>query len=54
MNPLLRIKLSVGTWWDLLPEVWGIHLGDKGGDNSPSPVIPDKPPSNVAGNYELR
>jgi hypothetical protein len=36
----LRIKLSVGTWWDLLPVVWGMHPGDKGGDNSPSSIIP--------------
>jgi hypothetical protein len=21
----LQIKLSIGTWWDLLPAVWGIH-----------------------------
>jgi hypothetical protein len=31
-----------------------MHPGDKGGDNLLSPVIPDDPPSNVVGNYELR
>jgi hypothetical protein len=28
-EPLLRIKLSVGTWWDLLPVVWGCTLVTK-------------------------
>jgi hypothetical protein len=50
----LQIKLSVGAWWDLLPAPWGMHPDDKGGDNSPSFIIPDEPPSNVARNYELR
>jgi hypothetical protein len=31
----LQIKLSIGTWWDLLV-VQGMHSDDKGGDNSPS------------------
>jgi hypothetical protein len=33
---LLQIKLSVVTWWDLLPVVRRMHPGDRGGDNSPS------------------
>jgi hypothetical protein len=32
----LQIKLSVGTWWELLPMVWGIHPDNKGGYKSPS------------------
>jgi hypothetical protein len=33
---LLHIEVSVGAWWDL-PAIQGMHPGDKGGDNSPSP-----------------
>jgi hypothetical protein len=33
----LWIKLSIGTWWDLLQVVQGMHPSDKGGDNLPYP-----------------
>jgi hypothetical protein len=39
----LWFKLSIGTWWDLLPVVWGMYPGDKGGDNSPSALMPESP-----------
>jgi hypothetical protein len=32
----LWIKLSIGTWWDLLLAIQGDTSDDKGGDNSPS------------------
>jgi hypothetical protein len=50
---LLWIKLSIGTWWDLLLVVQGMHPSDKGSDKSQSPqswTIPKK----CCGNLKLR
>jgi hypothetical protein len=50
----LWIKLSVGAWWDLLPAVWGMHPGDKGGDKSPSPQSHQWAPKKCCRNLKLR
>jgi hypothetical protein len=45
----LQIKLSLDTWSDLLPVVWEMHPGDKGGDKSPCLQSWQRAPRNVAG-----
>jgi hypothetical protein len=39
----LQMKLFIGAQWDILPVVQGMHPSDKGGDNSPSFIIPASP-----------